>query len=87
MSCSFSWVGMKKIIFRSTLIIAIAYANMSYNIVFTLKMRQPDPQWVHKTEVYCVHSKCYAGGKDEHVHPTLLTLRLYGGGGGGGGGE
>ena len=24
-----------------------------------------------------MRSKCYAGGQDEHVHPTLLTLRLH----------
>ena len=65
MSCSFSWVGMKQIIFR-TLIIEIAYANMSYYIVFTLQCHTvlsnegqlPDPQWVYKIEVYCVRSKC-----------------------------
>ena len=65
-----------------TLIIAIAYANMSCIIVFTLQMphsyikwrRQPDPQWVHKTEVYCVLSKCYAGGKDGHVHHRIFIL-------------
>ena len=33
-----------------------------------------NPQWAHKTiKLGCtVCSKCYAGGKDEHVHPTLL---------------
>ena len=80
-----SWLSLKKI---RKLLIAITYTNMSFKIVFTLQMphsfikwrataRTPfkNPQWAHKMGVYCVRFKCYAGGKDEHVHPTLLTLR------------